>query len=70
MFCLIEARGYDVVLALEKDSWAIETYKANHRNLNCLEADITQIPDDFYLNSVWWEPDDAVKSGKIIRRPE
>lgn len=43
-----EAKGYDVVLALEKDSWAIETYKANHRNLNCLEADITKIPDDVF----------------------
>lgn len=44
-----EAKGYDIVLALEKDSWAIETYKANHRNLNCIEADITQIPDDFFV---------------------
>ncbi len=43
-----EAKGFDVVLALEKDSWAIETYKANHRNLNCLEADITKIPDEAF----------------------
>lgn len=42
-----EAKGYDVVLALEKDSWAVETYKENHRNKNCIEADITQVPDVF-----------------------
>ena len=45
-----EAKGFDVVLALEKDSWAIETYKANHRNSNCVEADITLIPDEFFLD--------------------
>ena len=56
-----EAKGYDIVLALEKDSWAIETYKANHRNLNCVEADITQIPDDFFVE--YQEKVDVVMGG-------
>lgn len=43
-----EAKGVEVVLAIEKDSWAVETYQKNHRNKNCVEADITKLPDSFF----------------------
>lgn len=29
-----EQAGYNVVLAIEKDEWASETYKNNHKNTN------------------------------------
>ncbi len=44
-----EQAGFDIRLAIEKDSWAVETYKANHANQNILELDITTLEDDFFL---------------------
>lgn len=43
-----EAKGIEVVLAIEKDSWAVETYLNNHKNKNCIEADITKLSDDYF----------------------
>ena len=44
-----ESTGCEVVLAIEKDSWAMSTYKTNHRNTNVVEADITEIEDSFFI---------------------
>ena len=38
-----EMAGYEVVLALEKDEWASETYRFNHPNTKVITGDITQI---------------------------
>lgn len=35
-----EMAGCEVKLAIEKDAWAVETYKANHKNQNAFELDI------------------------------
>lgn len=43
-----EQAGLVVDLAIEKDAWAVETYKLNHRNKNVIEADITTLSDDFF----------------------
>lgn len=43
-----EQAGFDVCLAIEKDTWACETYKENHNNKNIVEADITTLPDAFF----------------------
>lgn len=43
-----EEAGCEIVLAVEKDSWAAETYKLNHKNKNILEGDITTLSDDFF----------------------
>ena len=43
-----ETKGIEVALAIEKDSWAAETYKKNHKNKNCIEADITKLTDSFF----------------------
>jgi DNA (cytosine-5-)-methyltransferase len=43
-----EQVGAKVVLAIEKDAWAVDTYKANHRNQNVLEADINELENDFF----------------------
>lgn len=43
-----EKAGCEIQLAIEKDSWAVETYRANHKNQNILEADITQLEDAFF----------------------
>ncbi len=43
-----ETKGIEVVLAIEKDAWAVETYQKNHINKNCIEADITKLPDAFF----------------------
>lgn len=42
-----EKAGFDICLAVEKDTWACDTYKLNHKNKNIIEGDITQLPDDF-----------------------
>lgn len=42
-----EMAGCEVKLAIEKDAWAVETYKANHKNQNVFELDITTLPDDY-----------------------
>lgn len=43
-----EEMGFNVELAIEKDAWAVNTYLANHRNKNILEADITMLSDDYF----------------------
>lgn len=44
-----EQAGFNISLALEKDSWACDTYKANHKNKNVIEGDITQLTDDYFV---------------------
>lgn len=44
-----EEAGCEIVLAIERDTWAVDTYRANHKNKNIIEADITTLPDDFFL---------------------
>ncbi|MFA7205669.1 MAG: DNA cytosine methyltransferase [Saccharofermentanales bacterium] len=43
-----EQAGFEVSLAVEKDSWAVETYKHNHVNQNIIEEDICQLEDEFF----------------------
>lgn len=43
-----EQAGCIIDLAVEKDAWAVETYKANHCNTNILEADINVLDDEFF----------------------
>lgn len=43
-----EQAGCIVDLAIEKDAWAVETYRANHANKNILEADINKLDDSFF----------------------
>ena len=38
-----ELAGFNIPLAIEKDEWASETYKANHKNTTVITDDITQI---------------------------
>ena len=45
-----EAKDFEIVLAVEKDTWAKNTYNLNHKNKNCIEADITTLPDSFFLD--------------------
>ena len=40
-----EMAGFNVVLAIEKDIWASETYKKNHSQTTVLTSDITAIKD-------------------------
>ncbi len=44
-----ELAGCDIQLAIEKDAWAVDTYKINHINQNIVEADITELSDDYFL---------------------
>ena len=43
-----EMAGFDIKLAVEKDTWAADTYAANHINKNVLEADIYSLGDEFF----------------------
>lgn len=43
-----EQAGFDIKLAVEKDAWAVETYKSNHKNQNVIEGDIFQMEDSFF----------------------
>jgi len=43
-----EQAGLDITLAIEKDAWAVDTYRANHKNKNILEVDIAQLEDHFF----------------------
>lgn len=43
-----ESKGFEIALAIEKDTWAKDTYNLNHNNKNCIEADITLLPNDFF----------------------
>lgn len=38
-----EMEGFNIPLAIEKDEWASETYRANHKNTKVITGDITQI---------------------------
>ena len=40
-----EMENFEVVLALEKDIWASETYKKNHQHTKVITDDITKIKD-------------------------
>lgn len=40
-----EMAGYNIPLAIEKDEWASETYKYNHKNTKVITQDITTIED-------------------------
>ncbi len=44
-----EQAGHEIVLAVEKDAWAVETYKYNHINNNIVEDDINNLSDEFFL---------------------
>ena len=51
-----------------------ERLRRSQNNLPPLNIDGTLIADLFsrvryHLNSIWWNPDDAISNGKIIRRP-
>lgn len=43
-----EQAGCEIKLAIEKDAWAADTYKANHSNQNIIEADITALDDEYF----------------------
>ncbi len=43
-----EKAGFDISLAVEKDAWAVETYIANHKNKNAIEADIYTLDEQFF----------------------
>jgi len=43
-----EQAGCEIKLAIEKDAWAVDTYKANHGNQNIIEADITTLEDEYF----------------------
>lgn len=43
-----EKAGFNIVLAVEKDAWAVDTYIANHKNKNAIEADICSLDEDFF----------------------
>lgn len=43
-----ERKGFNVVLAIEKDAWAVDTYITNHKNKNIAEADITTLENSFF----------------------
>lgn len=56
-----EMAGFDIKLAIEKDTWATDTYKANHSNKNILEADIYSLDNDFFAK--YREKIDVVMGG-------
>ena len=51
-----EMAGFNIPVAIEKDEWASETYKANHPDTNVITADITSIDN----------PKSLVPKGMII----
>ena len=40
-----EMAGFDIPLAIEKDEWAAQTYKLNHKKTTVITEDITQLLD-------------------------
>lgn len=45
-----ESKGFEISLAIEKDTWAKDTYNLNHKYKNCIETDITTLSDAFFLD--------------------
>jgi DNA (cytosine-5)-methyltransferase 1 len=43
-----EQAGCEVDLAVEKDAWAVETYRLNHKNKNIIECDINELGNAFF----------------------
>lgn len=43
-----EQAGCEIKLAIEKDAWAVDTYKANHSNQNIIEANIIALEDEYF----------------------
>lgn len=43
-----EQAGCEISLAVEKDAWAVETYKLNHKNKNIVEGDINELSNVFF----------------------
>lgn len=43
-----EQAGCKIALAVEKDAWAVETYKYNHKNKNIVEGDINELDNTFF----------------------
>ena len=44
-----EMAGFEIPLAIEKDEWASETYRYNHKNTNVITKDITEITNPLEL---------------------
>ena len=42
-----ERVGFHIALAVEKDAWAVETYKRNHKSSDIVEGDIATLDDAF-----------------------
>lgn len=59
-----ELAGFNIPLAVEKDDWASETYKANHVGTKVITEDITQVLD---LDSLL--PDKNIEIDGIIGGP-
>lgn len=55
-----EMEGFNIPLAIEKDEWAAETYKANHKDTKVITDDITQI-----INLAELLPKDMIIDGII-----
>lgn len=45
-----EMAGFDIKLAVEKDTWAVETYATNHVNKNIVEADIYSLDNHYFAD--------------------
>lgn len=58
-----EMAGFEIPLAIEKDEWASETYRANHPNTNVLTEDITKITDLENLIDEQFLPIDGIIGG-------
>lgn len=59
-----EMAGFNIPLAVEKDDWASETYRANHKETKVVTEDITQVLD---LDTLL--PDKKMKIDGIIGGP-
>lgn len=55
-----ELAGFNIPLAVEKDEWASETYKFNHKGTNVITGDITQITDVINLVKAYGEIDGVI----------
>lgn len=59
-----EMAGFNIPVAIEKDEWASETYKNNHKNTKVITRDITEVLN---LSSIL--PDPTMKIDGIIGGP-